>query len=38
MNKKIDYSLKYGFDQMDFDKVTEMLKAYFGALELRKMK
>ncbi|MBN1959453.1 MAG: GNAT family N-acetyltransferase [Deltaproteobacteria bacterium] len=36
MDKKVEYSLKHGFDEMDFDKVTDMLKDTYWCAGIKK--
>ncbi len=36
MNRKNDLQIKYGFDQMDFDKVREMLKVVSWSINIKK--
>jgi predicted N-acetyltransferase YhbS len=36
MDNKIEFSIKNGFDIMDFDKVTDMLKSAFWSIGIKK--
>ncbi len=36
MDNKFKYSIKYGFDEMDFDKVSDMLKDAYWSLGIKK--
>jgi predicted N-acetyltransferase YhbS len=36
MNKKFEYYIRYGFDEMDFDKVQNMLKDVFWSIGIQK--
>ena len=36
MNQKHNYLVKDGFDQMDFDKVRDMLKKVFWSIDIKK--
>jgi len=35
-DSKIEYSIKSGFDEMDFDKITDMLKDAFWCIGIKK--
>ena len=36
MGSKIEYSIKAGYDEMDFDKITDMLKGAFWCVGIKK--